>query len=140
MNAPWFSNVGQIIQTVIALSALVLSGVMAWPQLRENNLLTGGAIIFYLMVGWVLVSAGLVATRVARRQHLHHYPIRSRQQHPHHQVVRSRTGLFLVLLSFRLLPQIRQARAKRPSRFLVILRLLHSNEGSVICGNFPVAI
>jgi hypothetical protein len=60
MNAPWFSNVGQIIQTVIQLSALVLSGVMAWPQLRDNNLLTGGAIIFYLMVGWVLVSAGLV--------------------------------------------------------------------------------
>jgi hypothetical protein len=42
--------------------ALVLSGVMAWPQLRDNNLLTGGAIIFYLMVGWVLVSAALTLT------------------------------------------------------------------------------
>jgi hypothetical protein len=60
MNAPWFSNVGQIIQTVIALSALVISGIMAWPHLKQNDLLTGGAIIFYLMVGLVLVSAGLV--------------------------------------------------------------------------------
>jgi hypothetical protein len=57
-------NVGQIIQTVIALSALVISGVMAWPQLKGNNLLTGGAIIFYLMVGLVLVSAGLVISSV----------------------------------------------------------------------------
>ena len=64
MNAPWFSNVGQIIQTVIALSALVISGVMAWPQLKGNDLLTGGAIIFYLMVGLVLVSAGLVISSV----------------------------------------------------------------------------
>ncbi len=64
MKAPWFSNVGQIIQTGIALSALVVSGVMAWPQLKGNELLTGGAIIFYLMVGLVLVSAGLVISSV----------------------------------------------------------------------------
>ena len=64
MNAPWFSNVGQIIQTVIALSALVISGIMAWPHLRGNDLLTGGAIIFYLMVGLVLVSAALVISSI----------------------------------------------------------------------------
>jgi hypothetical protein len=55
-SLPWFANKGQIIQIVLAALATGIAGFLAWPRFRENALLSGGAVLFYVLVLLVVVS------------------------------------------------------------------------------------
>ena len=67
-NKGWFANNGQVIQTVIAAMALVLSAINVWPRLKDNDLFSIGAIVFYLLVLLVIVSVPM-AVRAALAGH-----------------------------------------------------------------------
>ena len=47
----WFSNRGQILQIVIATVSCAFAGVRAWPEMKTNQLLSPGAILFYMLAG-----------------------------------------------------------------------------------------
>jgi hypothetical protein len=53
----WFANRGQIIQISVAVLALILAAIQAWPKLQSNQFLSSGAILFYLLVFLVIVVA-----------------------------------------------------------------------------------
>jgi len=54
----WFTNRGQIIQTVLTAIGLVIAGKNAWPDMKGNEYLSGGAILFYVLVASVIYSIG----------------------------------------------------------------------------------
>jgi hypothetical protein len=47
MSGSWFSNRGQILQLGIAAFACILTGINAWPAIKQMELLTFSPIIFY---------------------------------------------------------------------------------------------
>jgi hypothetical protein len=55
MKQPWFSNKGQIIQ--IGLQVLtILIGLKLWPEMSANHMLTGGAFLFYFLMGMAVLA------------------------------------------------------------------------------------
>lgn len=53
---PWFSTKGQIFQLLGQFAALCIAAHVAFPSMATNNLLSAGAILFYLLVMVVLIS------------------------------------------------------------------------------------
>jgi hypothetical protein len=53
---PLFANWGQVAQLIIALLALMISARPAFQSMSKNRFFSFGAVIFYLMVGSVLLS------------------------------------------------------------------------------------
>jgi len=53
----WFANKGQIIQISVAILALILAASQAWSKLQNNQFLSPGAILFYLLIFLVIVAA-----------------------------------------------------------------------------------
>jgi hypothetical protein len=56
----WFANRGQILQLVVACIACVFAGTKAWPEMKQNEFLSAGALLFYALVALVLISAGTI--------------------------------------------------------------------------------
>ena len=83
----WFANRGQIIQTAFNALACVFSAVKAWPDMRTNELLSAGALLFYALVG-LLIYSGLRLVRGLRSAP-------SRPNDPH-TTPRSTLGLLLL--------------------------------------------
>jgi len=57
----WFANRGQFIQIVVQLVACIFAGIKAWPDMKNNALLSPGSLLFYLLV--LMVIASLFARR-----------------------------------------------------------------------------
>ena len=66
MPMPWFSTRGQVVQTIVPILALLIPAIVAWPKLREDQLLAVGPIIFYLLVGAGIVTV-VIFVRTANR-------------------------------------------------------------------------
>src|SRR5579862_8146628 len=60
----WFSTKGQIVQVVLAALGCFFAGVKAWPDMKNNDLLSSGAILFYVLVTVVVLSGGILANRL----------------------------------------------------------------------------
>jgi hypothetical protein len=52
----FFANWGQVAQATFALLACLFAGIKAWPDMKSSNLLTLGALIFYLLIGTVIAT------------------------------------------------------------------------------------
>ena len=59
-HLPWFTTKGQAAQLVVALIACVIAAGVAWPQIRDNQLLSPGPILFFILVVIVILSVGLL--------------------------------------------------------------------------------
>jgi hypothetical protein len=70
MPSPWFTSKGQVIQVAAAIVGCIFAGVKAWPDVRSNEFLTLGAILFYVLVSLVVVSI-VVLIRALHRGRLH---------------------------------------------------------------------
>jgi hypothetical protein len=70
-NGKWFANRGQIIQTAATLCSVVLSGTKAWPDMKNNEYFSTGAILFYLictvMMGFVIVFIKVLLSSRTKR-------------------------------------------------------------------------
>jgi hypothetical protein len=55
MKQPWFSNKGQIIQIGLQI-LIILIGLKLWPEMSANHMLTGGALLFYLLMGMAILA------------------------------------------------------------------------------------
>jgi hypothetical protein len=51
----WIANRGQLIQIVLAAASCIFAGIKVWPELRGNQFLSLGAILFYVLVALVVV-------------------------------------------------------------------------------------
>jgi hypothetical protein len=60
----WFANRGHIIQVVIATVTLI-TGKIAWPDMKKNDLLSVGSFVFYLLLAGV-AGVALWIGRVVR--------------------------------------------------------------------------
>ena len=71
---PWFTTKGQICQLLVTLAALCLAGYNAWPDMKMSDYLSGGAVLFYILVALVLGSIVhlIVVVRRGRRPALNH--------------------------------------------------------------------
>jgi hypothetical protein len=56
VSSNWFSNRGQIVQTVLAGVACFVAAINAWPNIRDNELLRAGPLVFYALVALVVVA------------------------------------------------------------------------------------
>jgi hypothetical protein len=63
----WFANRGQFIQTILAGIAVIVGGVNAWPRIKGNQVLSAGAILFYLLIAIMLLSIWLLVRSAASR-------------------------------------------------------------------------
>ena len=54
----WFANKGQATQAIAAIVACVFAGIKAWPDMRSDQLMSIGSILFFLLVVIVVVSVG----------------------------------------------------------------------------------
>ena len=61
---PWFSTKGQIAQVAFAAAACVFAGFKAWPEMKQNEYLSTGALLFYSLVGLVVASIVMLARAV----------------------------------------------------------------------------
>jgi hypothetical protein len=52
----WFANKGQVIQIALAAATLSVAAVKAYPDFRNNNLLSAGTLLFWLSLSLVAVS------------------------------------------------------------------------------------
>ena len=59
MPNPWFSNRGQVIQTIAAVVACLFAGIKVWPDFQSSNLLSLAAILFYCLLILVVVNGVL---------------------------------------------------------------------------------
>ena len=53
---PWFSTKLQIAQTSFTALACIFGGIKAWPEMKGNQYLSIGALLFYVLVALVLAS------------------------------------------------------------------------------------
>jgi len=51
----WIANKGQVIQIVLAAASCLVAGIKAWPELKGNEFLSLGAILFYAVALLVIV-------------------------------------------------------------------------------------
>jgi hypothetical protein len=63
---PWFSTKGQVLQLLGQVVALCIGMHVAFPDMVMNNLLSAGAILFYLLVMTVLVSMWVLISSIKR--------------------------------------------------------------------------
>lgn len=52
----WFTNRGQMLQIGISILALIIGGRNAWKEMLASQYLSLGAVLFYLLVGLVVLS------------------------------------------------------------------------------------
>lgn len=55
-SGSWFANKGQAIQAIVAVVACIFAGVKALPDMRRDNLLSIGTVLFILLVFIVVIS------------------------------------------------------------------------------------
>jgi len=55
-DLPWINTKGQLIQVITAVIGLVISGIVAWPALKQNQLLSAGP-IFCVILFVIAISA-----------------------------------------------------------------------------------
>lgn len=66
---PWFSSKGQIADLVLKILLAVLAGKNAWPQMKQNEFLSAGALLFYGLVATVLISLGILLSAIRKIRH-----------------------------------------------------------------------
>lgn len=66
MPENWFANKGQIIQMAVAVMALILGAIREWPTLKDNEFLSAGALLFYALVGLVVISIARLVSSLRR--------------------------------------------------------------------------
>jgi hypothetical protein len=54
---PWFSTKGQIAQLALATLGCIFAAIKAWPEMKNNQFLSLGALLFYALVGLVLIAS-----------------------------------------------------------------------------------
>jgi hypothetical protein len=62
MATSWFANRGQILQLGVQVIAVSIAAFVAWPKIKEDELLSLGPILFLVLVGLLFISA----TRLTR--------------------------------------------------------------------------
>jgi hypothetical protein len=67
MQKPWFTTWGQVIQVMAAVVGCIFAGIKAWPDMKTNQLLSLGSLLFYILVGLVVVSVTLLIRAMTRR-------------------------------------------------------------------------
>jgi hypothetical protein len=56
VNNKWFTNRGQVIQTVLALIACIVAGFKAFPDFQRSQFLTLGSLLFVFIAASVVIS------------------------------------------------------------------------------------
>jgi hypothetical protein len=59
-NLPWFNTKGQVAQLVAAVFGCAIAASVAWPKIKDNELLSPGPILFFILVFIVILSVGLL--------------------------------------------------------------------------------
>jgi len=68
MNNKWFSNRGQVAQAIFACMSALIASISAYPSLKDNDFLSRGSILFYLLVGVVITSIIVLVKNVKERK------------------------------------------------------------------------
>jgi hypothetical protein len=69
LGLPWFSTKGQIADLALKTLLAVLAGKTAWPEMKQNEFLSAGALLFYGLILAVLVSLGIVLNAIRKARH-----------------------------------------------------------------------
>ncbi len=67
---PWFSTKGQIGQLFLAILACIFGGIKAWPEMKSNEFLSLGSLLFYTLIGLVLITTYVLLNAIRRTQHV----------------------------------------------------------------------
>jgi hypothetical protein len=59
-DLPWFNTKAQLVQLIAAVLGTGIAAVVAWPQIQQNQLLSLGPILFFVLVAIVLLSVRLM--------------------------------------------------------------------------------
>ena len=59
-NLPWFNTKAQAIQVVVAVLACFIAAIVAWPQIQQNQLLSLGPILFFVLMIIVALSVRIL--------------------------------------------------------------------------------
>lgn len=66
---PWFSTRGQAVDLAIKIALAVLAGINAWHEMKNNEFLSIGALLFYGLVVIVLISLGVVLKAIRKTRY-----------------------------------------------------------------------
>ncbi len=64
----WFANKGQIVQTLLTGLGCVFAAIKAWPEMKSNEFLSLGALLFYALVGLTILSVAVLVKRLRHQE------------------------------------------------------------------------
>jgi hypothetical protein len=59
-DLPWFNTKAQLVQLIAAVLGCGIAAVVAWPQIQQNQLLSLGPLLFFVLLVIVLLSVRLM--------------------------------------------------------------------------------